>query len=104
MIAAFNVLLITLPLLASSTMISTLYSREGRTAYIKKTKPIRPYFPLTAKLIFNLIFVIPSIGVSSWIFAKFTNSDNTCAILLACTVLALQYGHIFFSASLDLMM
>ena len=103
MISAFNLLLIAMPLLASSTMVATLYSREGRTAYIKKTKPIRPYFPLTAKLLFNMIFVIPSIAACSFIFARFTNQDNTCAILLAITILCLQYGHIFFSASLDLM-
>lgn len=103
MVAAFNLLLIALPLLASSTMIATLYSREGRTAYIKKTKPIRPYFPLTAKLFFNLIFVIPSIAVSCYIFTKFTNQDANCAILMGITILFLQYGHIFFSASLDIM-
>ena len=103
MVASFNILLIILPLLASSTMIATLYSREGRTAYIKKTKPMKPYFLLTSKLLFNMVFVIPSIAVCSYIFAKFTNQDVKCAILLGFTVLALQYGHIFFSASLDIM-
>lgn len=103
MIAAFNVLLIMLPLLASSTVISTVYSREGRTAYLKKTKPIKPYFPLTAKLLFNLIFVIPSIIVSSYVFVKFTKQDTLCAVLLAITIFGFQYGHIFYSASLDIM-
>ena len=103
MIAAFNVLLIILPLLASSTIVSTVYSREGRTAYIKKTKPIRPYFPLTAKLLFNLVFVIPSIAISSYIFVKFTTADTSCGILLALTVLCVEYAHIFFSAALDIM-
>lgn len=103
MVASFNILLISLPLLSSSTIVSTLYSREGRTAYIKKTKPIKPYFPLTAKLLFNLVFVIPSIVACSYIFVKFTNQDLSCAIMLGFTVLALEYGHIFFSASLDIM-
>lgn len=103
MVASFNLLLIALPLLASSTMIATLYSREGRTAYIKKTKPMRPYFLLTSKLFFNLIFVIPSIIASCYIFTKFTNQDTNCAILMGITILLLQYGHIFFSASLDIM-
>ena len=103
MVAAFNMILIALPLLASSTVVATVFSREGRTAYMKKTKPIRPYFPLTAKLLFNLIFVIPSIAVSCYIFVRFTSADVACGVLLGLTVLCLEYGHIFFSASLDVM-
>ena len=103
MIAAFNILLIALPLLASSTMDATLFSREGRAAYIKKTKPLRPYFPLSSKLFFNLLFVIPSIAACSYIFVKFTNCSTTSGILLGVTILALQYGHIFYSATLDIM-
>lgn len=103
MVAAFNIMLILLPLLASSTVVATVYSREGRTAYIKKTKPIRPYFPLTSKILFNLVFVIPSICVSCFIFTKFTSADSICGILLGITVLCVEYAHIFFSASLDIM-
>lgn len=103
LISAFNIILILLPLLASSTVVATIFSREGRTAYMKKTKPIRPYFPLTAKLLFNLIFVIPSIAVSTYIFVRFTSIDVKCGLLLAFTVLFIEYGHIFFSASLDIM-
>jgi len=103
MVAAFNILLIVLPMLASSTMISTLYSKEGRTAYIKKTKPVKPYYPLFAKLVFNLILSIPSIIGCAVVFAKFTNGTVISAVFLAFTVLFFQYGHIFFSASLDIM-
>lgn len=103
MVIAFNILLIALPILSSSTIASTLYSREGRTAYFKKTKPILPYFPLTAKIVFNLVFVIPSIAACSYIFVKFTNQDAVSGVMLAFTILALEYGHVFFSASLDIM-
>ena len=103
MVAAFNILLTILPLLTSSTLVGTLYSREGRTAYIKKTKPMKPYFMLTSKMFFNLILVIPSVVACSFIFAKYTNQNVGCAILLAFTVLAFQYGHIFYSATLDIM-
>ena len=103
LVAGFNVLLIILPLLASSTVVATVFSREGRTAYIKKTKPIKPYFPLTSKLLFNLIFVIPSIAACCFIFVKFTNADVGSGIFLGLTALCVEYGHIFFSASLDIM-
>ena len=103
MVVAFNIILISLPILTSSTVVSTVFSREGRTAYIKKTKPIRPYFPLTAKFLFNLVFVVPSIIASCIVFTKFTNSNLLCAILLGFIVLMLEYGHIYLSASLDIM-
>ena len=103
MVIAFNVLLIALPILSSSTIASTIYSREGRTAYFRKTKPILPYFPLTAKVVFNLVFVIPSIAACSYVFVRFTNQDAMSGILLGITILALEYGHVFFSASLDIM-
>ena len=103
MVSAFNIALISIPILASSTVISTVYSREGRTAYFKKTKPIKPYFPLTAKFLFNLIFSIPSIFASCWIYVKYTNASVGMGVLVGIIVLMLEYGHIFFSASLDIM-
>lgn len=103
MVFAINFLLMTLPLLASSTIISTIYSREGRAAYIKKTKPVKPYFPLLSKLIFNLVLCIPSIVVSAIVFSQATNVNAYCAIAIAIAVLGLQYGHIFISAALDIM-
>jgi hypothetical protein len=103
MIIAFNILLIALPLLASSTMDATLFSREGRAAYMKKTKPLKPYFPLSSKLFFNLILVIPSIAACCYVFVKFTNCGPLSGILLFFTILALQYGHVFYSATLDIM-
>ena len=40
LIYTFNVLLICLPLLSSNALVATYYSREGRTGYMKKSKPI----------------------------------------------------------------
>ena len=103
MVIAFNIILISIPILASSTVVATVYSREGRTAYFKKTKPLKPYFILTAKLLFNLVFVIPSIIVSCIIFVRYTNADFITGVLTGLIVLILEYGHIFLSASLDIM-
>ncbi len=100
---SFNILLVLLPLLASNSMIASLYSKEGRAAYIKKTKPIDPLIPLISKLIFNLIFSIPSIGFCAYVFNDFSGVSWWATILLALTVLFLQYAHIFYSASLDIM-
>lgn len=98
-----NILLMTLPLLASSTIVSTVYSREGRAAYMKKTKPVKPYFPLVSKLLFNLILVIPSIIGCCVVFANFAEVGGYCIFAIFMAVLGLEYGHIFISAALDIM-
>ena len=102
-----NVLLTILPLLASNSTIATLYSKEGRTAYITKTNPVNPFLPLTSKLLFNLIFCIPSIVGCSIIFGNFISSEEhieiLTPILFGFSVLLLQYAHIFFCAAQDLM-
>ena len=103
MIFAFSILLTALPYLASNSIIATLYSKEGRAAYIKKTKPINPLWPLTSKLLFNLILSIPSIMACMVIFALLGGLKIWACVVLGLAILALQYGHIFYSASLDIM-
>lgn len=103
---AFNVLLMTIPYLASNSMIATLYSKEGRAAYIKKTKPVSPLVPLTSKLVFNLGLSIPSIIACGIVFYNFASDSGVTAahtVLLSFSVLFIQYAHIFFSATLDIM-
>ena len=100
---AFNALLTILPLLASNSTIATLYSKEGRTAYIIKSNPVNPFIPLTSKLLFNLIFSIPSIVGCAIIFANFSSLGFWIAVLFSLSVLLLQYAHIFYSASQDIM-
>lgn len=100
---AFNILLIVLPYLASNSMIATLYSKEGRAAYVKKTNPINAIIPLSSKLVFNLCLSIPSIVMCSVIFGGFAKIGVLAPILLGVSVLLIQYGHIFFSATRDIM-
>ncbi len=100
---AFNILLILLPLLASNSMIATFYSKEGRAGYIKKTKPVNPLLPLIAKLLFNLAFSLPSIIITMVIFGKFSNIGTINVIILSFAILFIQYAHIFFSATMDIM-
>ena len=100
---ALNVLLTILPLLASNSTIATLYSKEGRTAYLNKSNPVSPFIPLISKLLFNLLFSIPSIVACSIIFANFSGLGVFIAILFTLSVLLIQYAHIFFCAAQDLM-
>lgn len=101
LVTMFQVLLITLPLLASNTSLASAYSREGRAGYIKKTKPIKPYTPMISKLLFNLILSIPSIFASMFIVGKFGKIDLASIALIGVSILLLQYAHIFYTATLD---
>ena len=100
---AVNVLLTILPLLASNSTIATLYSKEGRTAYLTKSNPVNPFIPLASKLLFNLLFCVPSIVACSIIFANFSGLGVLIAVLFSVSVLLIQYAHIFYSAAQDIM-
>ena len=100
---AVNVLLTILPLLASNSTVATLYSKEGRTAYLTKSNPVNPFIPLASKLLFNLLFCVPSIVACSIIFANFSGLGVLIAVLFSVSVLLIQYAHIFYSAAQDIM-
>lgn len=103
MVYAINALLITLPMLASNSMVATYYSREGRAGYMKKTKPIYALYPLLTKLFFNVAFSIPTVFITSIIFGVLTNISFGQIILFGFAVLFLHVGHMIYSATLDIM-
>ena len=103
MVYAINALLITLPLLASNSLVATYYSREGRAGYMKKTKPIYALYPLLTKLFFNVAFSIPTVFITSIIFGVLTNISFGQIILFGFAVLFLHVGHMIYSATLDIM-
>lgn len=103
LIYAFNVLLICLPLLASNALVATYYSSEGRAAYMKKTKPMYALFPLFVKLVFNVLFSIPSVLVTVIIFGSLTKIGALSIIIFFFAVLFLHIGHMIQSAMFDIM-
>lgn len=106
MIYGFNVLLMIVPYLASNSIVATIYSREGRAAYMKKTKPISLIFPLSSKVIVYLACSILSIIACGIVFANFTADTelgSLCPVLLTFTVCFLQIAHLYYSATLDIM-
>ncbi|MFA5421265.1 MAG: hypothetical protein WC344_00515 [Bacilli bacterium] len=103
MVQAFNVLIIMLPLMASNSYIATLYSREGRTAYMKRTKPVKIIFPLIAKLLPNIVLSVASLSVSLLIFNMHVHYIHINIILLCFALAFIQVGHLLFCALMDLM-
>lgn len=103
LIYTFNILLICLPLLASNALVATYYSREGRAGYMKKTKPIYAAYPLFTKLVFNVIFSIPTVFVTCAIFGSSVSFSIGEIVILGFAILFLHLGHMIYSANLDIM-
>ena len=103
MTIAFNILLILLISLSSSSIIARAFSEEGNSAYLNKTNP-QPYLKsLTSKLIINAILYSISLLATVIIFASFVKLGvfNTIIVYLLCECLYL--GHLLYSAELDIM-
>ena len=100
---AINVLLILLPMLTSNALVATYYSREGRSGYMKKTKPIQAVYPLVAKLFFNVVFSIPSVLATCLIFGKLSNQTLGNTMLFAGFIFFVHLGHMLASAMFDIM-
>lgn len=100
---AFNLLILLLTMLSSNALIAKAFSREGRAAYIKKTKPIKVILPLTAKFLPNIFFGSLSILASMIIIGVYGRMAFGESALFYFGVLFVFLSHLFVSASLDLM-
>ena len=100
---SFNLLIMILPLMASNAVISTLYSRDGRVSYLRKTFPLTPIVPLVIKIIPMLVCSAISIIASVIVFSRFVALSPIQIILLGIGLVGMQWGHVFWCAMLDLM-
>ena len=100
---AFTFLVFLLPLLSSNSLVASAFSKEGRAGYIKKTKPVNIIWPLTSKLVFNLVGSFISVLATVIIIGSFNNFGFVDGVLVFFAVLLLNYAHMIWSATLDLM-
>lgn len=103
MVYAFNVLIMILPMLASNALIATIYSRDGRAAYVTKTMPLDPRFPLAVKIAPMAVASAISLAISVVVFSRFVALTTAELILLSVGLIGIQWGHIMWSAMLDIM-
>lgn len=103
MVYAFNLLIMILPMLASDAVVATLYSREGRAAYVKKTMPLNPIVPLIMKLVPLFIASAASLIASAVIFSNFIDLTVWQVVLICISLIGIQWGHILWSGMSDLM-
>lgn len=99
----FNVLLISLISLASNGVVSKIYSEEGGASYINKTVPTTYAKVLFTKLLIYIITINLSILASVIIFASFYSFTVFETIIIFLTFSFVYTGHLFWSASLDIM-
>lgn len=100
---SFNLLIMILPLMASNAVIATLYSRDGRVSYLRKTFPMTPLVPLVIKIIPMLVCSAISIIASVIVFSRFVALSPIQIVLLGIGLVGMQWGHVFWCAMLDLM-
>ena len=100
---SFNLLIMILPLMASNAVIATLYSRDGRVSYLRKTFPLTPIVPLVIKIIPMLVCSAISIIASVIVFSRFVALSPIQIALLGIGLVGMQWGHVFWCATLDLM-
>ena len=98
----FNMLMIMLFSLSSSTPLAHVYSEEGHSSYLMKTNP-QPYFKsLIVKLLPNAIIMTISILATVWIYRDFGGEFmNPIHMFLA--IEGFYLGHLLWSAELDIM-
>ncbi|MGN0961663.1 MAG: hypothetical protein ACI4PF_05665, partial [Christensenellales bacterium] len=102
MTITFNILMIMLFSLSSSTTMARVYSEEGQSSYLMKTNPQPYYKSLIAKLVPNAIVMTISILATCIVYSEFANSIVNIPLLFI-SIESLYLGHLLWSAELDIM-
>ena len=103
MIIAFNLLIILLIALNANTYASSIFSRDGRSAYFIKVQPTNPALLLIAKLIPNTLFCLVSFAITFVILLVSTKLSLLNATYMILSVLFIYLAHLMFCAQTDLM-
>lgn len=105
---SFNILLMLLFMLSANIAMASVYSRDGKAAYLPKTQPVSYYPLLLSKLYARLIVSFVSASASSFAMIYVRAKDGIPVgvregILLAIGLFAFSAAHIFWSAEMDIM-
>lgn len=103
MVVAFNLLIMLLILLNINTQASSIYSRDGRSAYLIKVQPKNPALLLTAKLLpialFSVLSIIATLVVV--LISSSLSTENVVYMMLG--ILFIYLAHLLYCAELDIM-
>lgn len=105
---SFNILIMMLFMLSANVSMASVYSRDGRAAYMPKTQPV-PYYPLLlSKLYARLIVSALSAAAGAFVMVTVRARVGVAVgvregVLLGIALFAFSAAHIFWSAEADIM-
>ena len=103
MVVAFNVLIILLVVLNANASAASIYSRDGRAAYLIKTQPTNPAVILFSKLLPDSLFCVISLLATLVVLMISTELGVINIVLLILGILCIYFAHLLYCAELDIM-
>ena len=103
MIAAFNVLIILLIALNANASAASIYSRDGRSAYLIKTQPTNPAAILFSKLLPDAVFCIGSLAITFVVLLISADLGFLNTLFLMLGIVFIYFAHLLYCAELDIM-
>lgn len=100
---AFNILMILLIVLSTSTNLAHIISEEGGASYLIKTHPKSYIKSILSKLILNFVCVSVSLLITVVIFTSFLKIGIIKTGIVYLTLLCIYTGHMLYSVELDVM-
>lgn len=103
MVVAFNVLIILLVALNANASAASIYSRDGRAAYLIKTQPTNPGIILFSKLLPDALFCIVSLLGTLVVLIISSGLGTANVICLSIGIIFIYFAHLLYCAELDIM-
>lgn len=98
---AFNVLVILLFVLAHNISASYIYSKEGESLFLNKTKPNKPFKILVPYLVYYAVFSVLILVATTAVFLANASVGVGEGVLIFFALLFTVLAHILWSAELD---
>ena len=103
LIFACNLLLILLISLNSNSYAASIFSRDGRSAYLIKIQPKDPTLLLVAKLMPTTVFCFFSFVLTGTLLVSFSKLIITDVVFLMLGITFVYLAHLLYSAELDIL-
>lgn len=103
LVVTFNLLIILLVILNANTYASSIFSRDGRSAYLIKVQPTHPMLLILAKLIPNTVFGLLSLIATTAILLMTARLGVGETIVIMVGVTFIYLAHLLYCAETDIM-
>ena len=103
LVIGFNVMIILLLVLNTNASAASIYSRDGRAAYLIKVQPTHPRALLFSKLLPDAMFCIISLIGTFAILLVSSNLGFMNSLFMILGIICIYVSHLMYSAELDLL-